>query len=66
MKFPVNNKQISILVVCGVNPGTILERVGSWELGVGSNKWGVAELMYDMAIEIQKHYSKQDGIFSYI
>jgi inward rectifier potassium channel len=27
---------------------------------------GVAELMYDMAIEIQKHYSKQDGIFSYI
>jgi hypothetical protein len=22
--------------------------------------------MYDMAIEIQKHYSKQDGIFSYI
>ena len=27
---------------------------------------GVAELMYDVAIKIQKHYSKQDGIFSYI
>ncbi|MEP6518974.1 hypothetical protein [Microcoleus vaginatus] len=27
---------------------------------------GVAELMYDVAIKSQKHYSKQDGIFSYI
>jgi hypothetical protein len=27
---------------------------------------GVAELMYDVALKIQKHYSKQDGIFSYI
>ena len=27
---------------------------------------GVAELMYDIAIETQKHYSKSDKIFRYI
>ena len=27
---------------------------------------GVAELMYDIAIETQKHYSKLDKIFRYI
>jgi hypothetical protein len=29
-------------------------------------KFGVAELMYDVAIETHKQYSKQGGIFCYI
>ena len=38
---------------------------GTCELG-DERLNGVAELMYDVAIESQKYYSKQDGIFSYI